>query len=137
VTESRGREPLPKWGRWGLGLLLLWALGLRLVFAGAGLDERRFWDERYSVENVANMLETGHLAAVSFWYPVPSYLPHTALLGVIRWLEERTGHAESILRRDGGFTPKAYHLCRSIQAVLGTASLLLLFLLLRRLCGWK
>lgn len=131
------REPLPQWGAWGLGLILVWALVSRLLFASVGLEERRFWDERYSVENVSHMLATGSLEAVSWWYPVPSYLPHTALLAVARRVQERSGDAEPLLRRDGGFSPMAYLLCRSLQAVFGTISLLLLFVLVRRFDGWR
>lgn len=121
----------------GLGLLLAWALLCRLVYGSVGLGEGRFWDERYSLENVRHILETGRLEAVTGWYPMPSYLPHTALLAAVRELHDLTGWERLAVLGPRGFTPNAYLLCRSLQALFGTVSLLCLFLLVRRLGDWR
>src|ERR1700686_4105026 len=47
--------------RLALALLLAWACGLRLWLAVPELDEGRFWDERYGVENLCSLLVDGQL----------------------------------------------------------------------------
>lgn len=118
-----------------LALLLLWSLVLRLVFALPGLDEPRFWDETYSLENVEHALDSGRLEPVSGWYPVPSWTPHALALGVAERALQLSGRSPEVLRTAEGVTPAGRYLCRAFSAFFGTLSLWLTFLLGRRLFG--
>lgn len=132
--------------RWALAALLVWSCLLRLAFAGYGLHPGRFYDERYSLENLRAVLApapeaTGwdRLRPANGWYPALSYLPQVPVLAASRGLSRLTGSPRFEVFRDGdperGFTPTAYFLCRATVAVFGTLTVLLTFLLGRRLFG--
>ncbi|HEV7784306.1 MAG TPA: hypothetical protein VGQ28_03150, partial [Thermoanaerobaculia bacterium] len=67
--------------RWLLAGLLAWAFGLRLWFASKGLDEGRFPDESFILDNVASFLTQGSLRPVHLHYPALGNLLHSLLLG--------------------------------------------------------
>jgi hypothetical protein len=114
--------------------VILASLGLNVWFASEGLDSYRYWDERYTLNNVRGVLTTGSLEPSNVWYPSLSYLPQVALLAASRTLHRWTGlQALAILDSAGGFTPTAYLLCRLLQTLFGAACLLLVFRLGRRL----
>ena len=63
-----------------LGLLLLWAFAVRLIFSWPDPTMNRIWDERYNAGNVAAILAEGQLRPVRAHYPTLSYLPHALVL---------------------------------------------------------
>lgn len=127
--------------KWLLGLLLLWALAVRVLFGWPDPTMNRLWDERYNAGNVAAVLAHDQWRPVRTHYPTLSYLPHAATLKVyetarsLPWL--------SSLPTTFGIAPDgrpyltriAVRVSRIIQALLGTASLFVLFLIGRRLFG--
>lgn len=126
---------------WLLGLLLLWAFAARLVFSWPDPTMNRIWDERYNAGNVAAILAEGQWRPVRAHYPTLSYLPQALVLK--GWETARTfpGLREApssfALAPDGRpyLTPLGVRTCRAMQALVGTASLWVLFLIGRRLCG--
>lgn len=94
----------------------------------------RFWDERYGLENVARVLDTGELRPANGFHPPLSYLPQAAVLGGAQSLAEATGRENlAPYRGDRVFGPTGYLLARWSQALLGVWSLWLAFWLGRRL----
>jgi hypothetical protein len=138
-SENVGEElaSFPTRGRhhWLLWTLLLWTFALRAVFAAGGLEPGRFYDERYTLANVHALLTSGESWPANAFYPSLAYLPQTALLAAAEGLHRATGaEGLAVLKPDGEtFTPLAYYLCRLLQAVWGTLSVLFTFLAGRRL----
>ena len=121
---------------WALLLLLLvWAFGLRVWYGGVGLNAERFWDERYGLQNIASMLRGGGYKPANGFHPSLSYLPQAAVLGVSHWLHGVTGDPAFAVFAKQGFTPNTYRLLRLTQAIMGAASLWLMFLVGRRFGG--
>ncbi|MXX62656.1 MAG: glycosyltransferase family 39 protein [Holophagales bacterium] len=124
-----------------LGLLLLWALAVRVLFSWPDPTMNRLWDERYNAGNVAAILAHDQWRPVRTHYPTLSYLPHAATLKVyetarsLPWL--------SSLPTTFGIAPDgrpyltriAVRISRIIQTLVGTASLFVVFLIGRRLFG--
>lgn len=125
--------------RWLLLALLLWAFLLRAWFAAWDPGPERFYDERYSVENVVSLVEEGRLRPANGWYPGLSYLPQALVLAALEGLHRLTGiSALQVLRSPGdrtagGLTPAGYLASRWLVALYGVATLVLLYLLGRRL----
>lgn len=122
-----------------LWLLLLLAGGfaLRLWLASVDLHAGRFWDERLNLANVAAVLR-GSLRPANGWYQGLSYLPQAALLALSREAHRLTGWEVLAITGPGGsgawgFTPWAFFLCRLLQTVYGTLSLLATYILGRKL----
>ncbi len=118
-----------------VALVVIAGFGLRVWYASWGLDKSRFYDERFSFDNVRAVLAEGSLEPANGYYPALSYLPQTALLA----LAERVFGVPVLV--DGyRFTPAAYLICRLVQSLYGALSLLLVFLIGRRLfsteAGW-
>ncbi|MXX76684.1 MAG: phospholipid carrier-dependent glycosyltransferase [Holophagales bacterium] len=127
--------------KWLLGILLLWALAVRVLFSWPDPTMNRLWDERYNAGNVAAILAHDQWRPVRTHYPTLSYLPHAVTLRVyetarsLPWL--------SSLPTTFGIAPDgrpyltriAVRVSRIIQALFGTASLFVLFLIGRRLFG--
>lgn len=127
--------------KWLLGLLLLWALAVRVLFSWPDPTMNRLWDERYNAGNVAAVLAHDQWRPVRTHYPTLSYLPHAAALKAyetarsLPWL--------SSLPTTFGIAPDgrpyltriAVRVSRIIQTLLGTASLFVVFLIGRRLFG--
>jgi len=119
----------------GLGLLLVWSFALRFWYGSIELDSRRYWDERYGLENIGALLD-GELRPANGYHPSLSYLPQAALVATSRGLYLATGAEIFRVRyeeKERGFTPTAYFLCRLLQTVFGTLSLYLVFFIGRRL----
>ena len=126
---------------WLLVLFLLWAFGVRLIFSWPDPTMNRIWDERYNAGNVAAILAEGRLRPVRAHYPTLSYLPHALVLKAWETARALPGLREApssfALAPDGRpfLTPLGVRACRAIQALVGTASLWVLFLIGRRLFG--
>lgn len=131
--ELHSADPASVPSRWVtacyLVLLLVVAFLLRAWFASGWPGPSRVWDERYSFENVASVLETGKLEPVRNFYPSPLYYapPALAILAAEPFVENPK-RALFDPDRDR-FGPTAYHLSRGIQVLYGTASVLLIYLL--------
>jgi hypothetical protein len=136
IDDDLQQDDLPQRTVWILlGLLLVWSFGLRLWDASVGLNVGRFWDERYGLYNIGSLLRGGGLRPVNGFHPSLSYLPQAAVLWVSDQLHEMTGNPifEVFARR--GFTSTTYFLCRLTQVVMGCLSLLMTFVIGRRLAG--
>ncbi len=111
-----------------VALVAIVGFGLRAWYGSWGLDKSRFYDERFSFDNVRAVLTEGSLEPANGYYPALSYLPQTALLA----LAENVFGVPVLV--DGyRFTPAAYLVCRLVQALYGALSLVLVFLVGRRL----
>ena len=117
---------------WLLPPLLVTALALRLFFASGGLDYKRFFDERYSLDNVAAVLD-GRFEPVWGWYPSLSYLPQAAVLAPIEALYRATGVEALRMRRGAQFTATGIAVCRAIGCLYGVAAIWLLYRIGRRM----
>ncbi len=118
-----------------VALVAIAGFGLRAWYGSWGLDKSRFYDERFSFDNVRAVLTEGSLEPANGYYPALSYLPQTALLG----LAENVFGVPVLV--DGyRFTPAAYLVCRLVQALYGALSLVVVYLVGRRLfsieAGW-
>jgi dolichyl-phosphate-mannose--protein O-mannosyl transferase len=132
-----GRET-ERWVRWALAALLVWSFALRAWAAGFDLTAERFWDERYGFQNIEALLATGSPRPANGFHPSLSYLPQAALLAASEGLYQATGREAFRVRLGNGlFTPTAYLLARLLQALFGTLSLLLTYLIGRRLFSAK
>lgn len=118
-----------------LTLILVSGAALRVRYALPGLDSHRFWDERYSFENVRKVLDTWSLEPASIYYPSPLQTwPQALTLATSRWLYEEHGvESARLLHPRGWFTPTAYLLVRVISVVYGTLTLAVVFSIGRRL----
>ena len=136
----------PRRVRWLVAALVGWSFLLRLAFASYGLHPGRFYDERYSLENLRAVLAPApgvsgldRLRPVNGWYPSLSHLPQVPVLAASRGLHRLTGEPRFAIFREGdperGFTPTAYFLCRATVAGFGALTLVLAFLAGRRLFG--
>ncbi|HVT15040.1 MAG TPA: glycosyltransferase family 39 protein [Thermoanaerobaculia bacterium] len=122
-----------------LVLLSAYSLAIRIWAGARGLDDRRYWDEHYSLDNVAALLDGSPHPANAF-YPGLSYLPEAALLAAVDGVQRATGLPALRIRSADvpsphHFTPLAFFLCRLLQACFGTASLVVLYRLARRHFG--
>jgi hypothetical protein len=119
--------------RWLLAGLLAWAFGVRLWFASKGLEEGRFADERFTLDNVASLLTQGSLRPVHLHYPALGNLLHALLLGTADALARWSGRGSQTILRDWSFTPAAYFLARGFQACIGVLTIYWTYRLGRRL----
>jgi len=129
--------------------LVVWSFLLRLGFAAYDLHRGRFFDERYSLENLQHLLAPGpeeaqgssfwnRLRPANGWYPSLSYLPQVPVLAASQALHRLTGYDRFAVFEEGAPrspTPTAYFLCRATVAVFGVLTLVLVFLAGRRLFG--
>lgn len=119
-----------------LACVLLAGLSLRVWYAAYGLNENRFWDERYNFENVESILETGSLRPAKVYYPSPLVSwPQAGLLAASEALHDATGRAALAIRNEDGFAPSAYLVCRLLSVAYGVAALWLLFVIARSVFG--
>ncbi len=131
-SSAPGSRHRSWWIAPSLALLLLWAAALRIWMASSGLTSGHYWDERYSVKNLRAILEGGTLEPVNYYYPSLSYLPQAAVLAAIEGASGVFGEPFSFFA-DGSFAPSGYLLCRLIQVLYSLGTLLLTFLIGRRL----
>jgi hypothetical protein len=126
-------------GRWVwllLAALVAFAVAVRVWDASERLHGGKTFDERFSVANVRAVLAGKGLAPKQAYYPSLSYLPQAATLWAAERLHHATGLAALAVRnRTGRWTPTAYFLCRLTNVAFGGASLVLVFLVGRRLFG--
>ncbi len=119
-----------------LGILLLWAFGLRAWNTTPDLTSTRFWDERYGLQNIELLLRDGEWRPAHGLHPGLSYLPHALVLKGSDLLHQATDiESFAVLRPKSGFTPTAYLLCRLLQALFGTLSLWLVYAIGTRLAS--
>jgi hypothetical protein len=124
----------PRWIALLLALLIAASLALHVWYASEGLHSGRWWDERFSFQNIRGILESGSLRPSNGYYQALSYLPQTAVLAASDALHRLTGREVfEVLDEDGDFTATAYFLSRVLQTLYGAGSLLLTFLVGRRL----
>lgn len=116
-----------------LVLVLAAGLAMRLWYLGYDPGPNRFWDERFSFDNVRQLLESGSLEPANGYYPLLSYLPQTLALRASAALERATGDPGLAIYDGGRFTAHAYLLSRGVQALWGVATIWLTFLVGRRL----
>lgn len=134
--EKPASPPTPRSIRWAMVALLFVTLGLRVWNGSVGLDTSRFFDERFSLRNVATLLVEGDSKPANAFYGSLSYLPQTFVLWVSEGLHELTGIEWLSIFSDhtaDGWSPTAYFLCRLVCALFGTWSVWLTFLLGQRL----
>ena len=141
TTRSQGWFPTTRSQGWLLGLLLLWSLAVRVFFSWPDPTMNRYWDERYNAGNVAVVLAYDQWRPWRTHYPSLSYLPHAATLKIyetaraLPWLSSAPKTFGIAPDERPFLTPVAVRVCRIIQALLGTASLLVVFLIGRQLFG--
>jgi 4-amino-4-deoxy-L-arabinose transferase-like glycosyltransferase len=109
--------------RYGFALVLLWAFALRIWHASIQLDEGRFWDERFPLQNIESLLRWHTLWPANAFHPTFSYIPCAVLLGIVEGLHRLTGSPALAVLKPDGFTPLSYFLVRFLQAVWGVASI--------------
>ena len=131
---SKSLTPGRRARRIALGLILVAGLALRLWYASFEPTSKRFWDERYSLENVEKVLETGSFRPARGFYPSPLVTwPQAGLLAASDALHRATGWEGFAIRRGGYFSATTYFLVRGTSVLYGAAAPLLLFLVGRRI----
>ncbi len=114
--------------------ILLASLLAYLWAASTGLHGARFYDERFSMQNVEAALATGSVRPANGWYPRLSWLPHTAVAAAAGTLGRLTGlESLAVLDSEGRATATTYLLCRLVSVACGLAALWLAWRLGRRL----
>ncbi len=115
-------------------LIVAGGAALRIWYASAEPSPIRFWDERYSLENVQSILDTGSFRPARGFYPSPLVSwPQAGLLAASERLHRATGHPAFAIRSGREYTATTYLLVRSLSVLFGTVSLILIFLVGRRL----
>jgi len=135
ATEATERKQ-PRWIGWALAAVVVACLAIRVWNLSAGLDSSRFFDERFSLRNVSNLLVEGTSRPANAFYGSLSYLPQTAVLWLSQELHELTGVGWLAVfdeRAPDGWSKTAYFLCRLVCAIFGTLSVWVTFLVGRRL----
>jgi 4-amino-4-deoxy-L-arabinose transferase-like glycosyltransferase len=140
AATTAGEQDSPSRRRWLVRLLLaalvIWSVAVRTWDASVGLHGGESFDERFSLANVAGVLAGKGLGPQQAYYPSLSYLPQAAVLFATEGLHRATGiGALSIYTRKGGWSPTAYLLCRLTNVAFGALSLVLVFVVGRRLFG--
>jgi 4-amino-4-deoxy-L-arabinose transferase-like glycosyltransferase len=119
-----------------LAALVIWSVAVRAWDASVGLHGGESFDERFSLANVGGVLAGKGLGPQQAYYPSLSYLPQAAVLFAADGLHRATGIAAfGIYTRKGGWSPTAYFLCRLTNVAFGALSLVLVFVVGRRLFG--
>ncbi|HVS00109.1 MAG TPA: glycosyltransferase family 39 protein, partial [Thermoanaerobaculia bacterium] len=114
--------------------LLVVSFGLRLWDASHGLHAGRYFDERFTLRNVTQILEGDFKPRHAFYLSL-SYLPQSAVLAASQGLYRLTGiEALSIYSEKAAdrYSPTAYLLCRLCNVIFGLVSLWVTFLIGRR-----
>src|SRR5215216_51850 len=124
-----------RWIGIALAALLLVSFALRTWDASQGLNNGRYFDERFTFKNVSALLKHGDFRPRHAFYLSLSYLPQAAVLAASESLYRVTRYQPfSIYRQTSdGYSPTAYWLARMINVLYGVLSLWLLFLIGRRI----
>jgi len=126
----------PKLVAWLLATLVVLSVALRVWDASGRLQPGKTFDERFSVANVTGVLAGKGLAPRQAYYPSLSYLPQAAVLWAADGLHRVTGVAAlDVQRRGGRLSRTGYLLCRLTNVAFGAASLVMVFVVGRRLFG--
>lgn len=130
-VDPSSRRPIG----WLLAVLLLASFALRTWDASQGLNASRYFDERFTLKNITALLKNGDFRPRHAFYLSLSYLPQAAVLAASQGLYRATRYQPFSIYKDtsDGYSPTAYWLCRMVNVVYGTLSLLLLFLVGRRI----
>ena len=131
-TDTRPRR---RWVTPMLLLLLVATFGLRLWLLAHDLHGGRFFDERFSLVNVKQLLVQGTLQPETAYYPSLSWVPQALVVGASEWLSGVTGRAALSAFDDAyldGWSSTAYLLVRLVSAIWGTLSVWVCFLVGRR-----
>lgn len=124
-----------------LALLFTVSLALRLWFGLGLVEQKRFWDEQFTVHNVAKVLREHTLEPENGYYSMVSYLPQTAILaGVQRLHAANPEPGFEVLRRGRkngawGLSLDAFRVLRGWQAIIAALVCIPTFFLGRRLAG--
>jgi hypothetical protein len=137
VSAVRGAARRRRLSPWGIGLavLVVAAFAVRLWMGSADLHGGRFWDERYTLQNVAELIEEGRAKPANAYHPTLAHLPQAGVLAAARSLCAETPLCADPIVREGRFTPLAYLLARWVQALFGALSLVALYRVGRRMFG--
>jgi len=127
-------EPKP-WVGLALAALLIASFALRTWDASQRLNANRFFDERYTLQNISALLKRGSLRPRNAYYLSLSYLPQVAVLAASDSLYRVTRYQPFSIygRNNEGYSPTAFWLCRMVNVTYGVLSLWLLFLVGRRI----
>lgn len=120
---------------WLLLVLLLVSFALRTWDASQGLNASRYFDERFTFKNITALLKRGDFRPQHAFYLSLSYLPQAAVLSASQGLYRVTRYQPFSIYKEksDGYSPTAYWLCRMVNVGYGVLSLLLLFLIGRRI----
>jgi 4-amino-4-deoxy-L-arabinose transferase-like glycosyltransferase len=117
-----------------LALVLTTGFALRCWYLSRDLSYKRFWDERYSFENVRGILETGSFKPAKSYYPSPLVSwPQAGLVAASEAVHQATGWEFFHAYKNRKFKPAAFLWVRLLSAVYGVAGLLMTFLVGRQL----
>ncbi|MCG8462632.1 MAG: glycosyltransferase family 39 protein, partial [Holophagales bacterium] len=118
-----------------LALVLLAGAGLRVWYASGLLHIHRFEDEQYSLQNVRKIYHTGDLEPASGYYPSPVFnLPQVWLLRASQAVFRATGDPRfEAVGENYRLRPTGVLLTRLYQSLCGVVTLLLVFLVARRM----
>jgi len=125
----------PGWIGVCLVLLVVGSLAIRVANSVPGLNDKRFWDERFSIANVKAVHASSSLRPQNAFYLGLNHLPQAAVLWLIDGVQDTVGvEWLPVYGPDGiRMTREGRLVCRIIQALYGTLSIWLLFLIGRRL----
>lgn len=118
-----------------LFVILVASLGVRMWYGNFEPRPSRFWDEQYTLDNIRPVYADASLAPVSGYYPSPwvSVPPALALWSAESARSVTGGAWVAMDPSNGRFVPGAYRIMRWLQALYGTAGVLLIFLIGRRM----
>jgi len=98
-------------------------------FAIPELNDQRYWDERYGMENIRALVDRGKIRPANGYHPSLSYLPQAAVLAVVHGFHEWTGEPRAKVFQGKSVTPLGYLLCRLLQVFFGLCSLFLVYVI--------
>ncbi|MEE2778160.1 MAG: glycosyltransferase family 39 protein [Acidobacteriota bacterium] len=133
----------------GIAVLTVWTLLPRLWLSSVEPNHLRDWDERYSVRNLALILQEGPTRIDNASYPGMSFLLHLPPLAICHWLSSSLERADLAIVNDSGgprmerrgradglnFTRLGYRVVRCVNSLFGLLSVILCFAIVRRSLG--
>lgn len=131
AVSRRGR----RWILFGLGVLLIASLAMRIWFSTYQANENRDWDEQFGMKNVVSVVQSGDWEPENAFYPALHHLPQTVLILGLKKLSDATGWSSLDPVSGDRFNSTGYIAARSVEAIYGTATILLVFVIGRRIFG--